>query len=126
MPTTAKAVNEITMGTEMSAIAAAAEFDVPAILTHLLSATQGKYSQLERIIFSEGFVKDDDAYNAPCVHAQSLSQKKRYLLLRKQQQALSKELAKVSRVIITLLLSLWTINHSSATFVTFPIEEEWP
>jgi len=35
------------------------EFNVPVVLTHLLGATEGKVSQLERIIFSESFVKEE-------------------------------------------------------------------
>jgi len=35
------------------------EFNVPVVLTHLLGATDGKVSQLERLVFSEGFVKEE-------------------------------------------------------------------
>jgi len=35
------------------------EFNVPLVLTHLLGATDGKMSQLERLVFSENFVKEE-------------------------------------------------------------------
>ena len=35
------------------------DFNVPVVLTHLLSATHQRFSQLERLHFSENFVKDD-------------------------------------------------------------------
>jgi len=35
------------------------EFNVPVVLTHLLGATEGKVSQLERLVFSESFVKEE-------------------------------------------------------------------
>ena len=35
------------------------EFNVPVVLTHLLGATDGKVSQLERLVFSENFVKEE-------------------------------------------------------------------
>merc|ERR1719309_1835915 len=35
------------------------EFNVPVVLTHLLGATDGKVSQLERLIFSENFVNEE-------------------------------------------------------------------
>jgi len=35
------------------------EFNVPVVLTHLLGATEGKVSQLERLVFSENFVKEE-------------------------------------------------------------------
>merc|ERR1719158_1285912 len=38
---------------------ASLEFNVPVVLTHLLGATDGKVSQLERLVFSENFVKEE-------------------------------------------------------------------
>lgn len=35
------------------------EFNVPVVLTHLLGATDGRVSQLERLVFSENFVKEE-------------------------------------------------------------------
>lgn len=41
------------------------EFNVPVVLTHLLGATDGRVSQLERLIFSENFIKEESEYDAP-------------------------------------------------------------
>ena len=35
------------------------EFDSPVVLTHLLSATHQQFSQLEKLVFSEHFVKEE-------------------------------------------------------------------
>ena len=35
------------------------EFDSPVVLTHLLSATNQQFSQLEKLVFSEHFVKEE-------------------------------------------------------------------
>ena len=35
------------------------EFDTPVVLTHLLSATNQQFSQLEKLVFSEHFVKEE-------------------------------------------------------------------
>ncbi|QQP32315.1 Hypothetical protein FKW44_024237 [Caligus rogercresseyi] len=34
------------------------EFNVPAVLSHLLSSTHGRYSQLERIVFADNFIRN--------------------------------------------------------------------
>ena len=41
------------------------EFNVPVVLTHLLGATDGRVSQLERLVFSENFVKEESEEIAP-------------------------------------------------------------
>jgi len=41
------------------------EFNVPVVLTHLLGATDGKVSQLERLVFSENFVKEELDQDSP-------------------------------------------------------------
>ena len=40
------------------------EFNIPVVLTHLLSATHQHFSQLERLIFSENFVKEDSSISS--------------------------------------------------------------
>ena len=40
------------------------EFDTPVVLTHLLSATNQQFSQLEKLVFSEHFVKEEPSSNS--------------------------------------------------------------
>ncbi|CAB4067446.1 unnamed protein product [Lepeophtheirus salmonis] len=35
------------------------EFNVPVVLSHLLASTHGRYSQLERIVFADNFIRDE-------------------------------------------------------------------
>ena len=43
----------------VSPYVAAAAFNVPVVLTHLLSSSRNRFSRLERLIFSESFVREE-------------------------------------------------------------------
>lgn len=77
MPTASGAVTLIQRGPRhIVPSASAVEFNVPVVLTHLLATSQDRHSQLERIIFSESFVKEgEETNNKPdiptCTHNKS-------------------------------------------------------
>jgi hypothetical protein len=51
------------VSTRKSAFPNCLEFDSPVVLTHLLSATHQHFSQLEKLVFSEHFVKEEATGN---------------------------------------------------------------
>ena len=52
------------VGSRRSSTFSCLEFNIPVVLTHLLSATHQHFSQLERLIFSENFVKEDSSISS--------------------------------------------------------------
>ena len=91
MPTAARAVTLMQRGPKhVIPSACAVEFNVPVVLTHLVASSQNRYSQLERIVFSESFVKEEEDATASNSNASTDAMLK---MLQKRQSEFTKSFA---------------------------------